>query len=166
MHTEGLNMKDGNQRGFSLIELLIVVAIICIIAAIAVTNLLASRRAANEGSAISSLRTINSAEMTYQAADGQGDYGDISALGGKYLTDVVLSSGTKSGYNFAATPTAAGVRPAQYFATAVPITTSGVGQTGTRRFGISEDNVLHGDGNALTPYADEASVQAASVINN
>jgi type IV pilus assembly protein PilA len=159
-------MKHNNQRGFSLIELLIVVAIIGIIAAIAIPNLLASRRAANEGSAISSLRTINSAEMTYQAADGQGDYGDLSALGGKYLTDVVLSTGTKSGYTFAATATAAGVRPAQYFATAVPTTTSGVGQTGTRRFGISEDNMLHGDSTALTPYADEAAVQAASVLNN
>ena len=161
-----LTTSDRLTAGFSLIELLITVAIIGIIAAIAVPNLLASRRAANEGSALYSLRTIHSCEITYFATIGGGIYADIPTLRVQLLTDQVLGTGTKSGYTFVANPTAPTVQPALYYATAVPLNTSGPGATGTRRFGITEDGAMHGDSVSLTPYADASAVRAAPGIGN
>jgi len=90
----------------------------------------------------------------------------MTALALDTLTDGVLGSGSKSGYNFVVTPTAPGSVPALYYATAVPINTAGPTRTGTRRFGVSEDGVIHGDSVALTPYANEAAVKTAQALGN
>ena len=159
-------MKQKTDHGFSLIELMIVVTLVGILTAIAIPNFLASRRAANEGSAQSSLRTIHSCQATYHATVGDGEYADLTTLASYILTDTVLSSGNKSGYSFGVHPTQAGVRPALFYSTAVPITNAGPARTGARRFGITEDGVMHGDAVALTPYGDHDEVQAAPGLQN
>jgi type IV pilus assembly protein PilA len=92
-----------NNRGFSLLELLIVVAIILIIATIAIPSLLRSRQAANESAAVANIRTINTAEVTYLSSAG-GNYGSIPEL----ITAGLLDSrftGAVSGYSFTVTAT-------------------------------------------------------------
>lgn len=141
-----------NAAGFSLIELLIVIAIILIIAAIAVPNLLRSRMAANEASAVGTVRNITTAEVTYNATYPQTGYTDLATLGGAApcvpssttacLIDAIVSGGSpKSGYTFAAAP--AGPQPYEaYTVNANPVK---CGTSGLRTFFADTPHVIRYD---------------------
>jgi type IV pilus assembly protein PilA len=143
------------QKGFSLIELLIVVAIILIVAAIAIPNLMRSRLAANDASASASMRSINTAEIAYLSAyPATGFPLTLAPLGGPapctpamatacLLDDFLASNGGgsgKSGYNFNATGSASGgsFTNNQFYTTGTPLSP----QTGTRAYCSIEDATL------------------------
>lgn len=128
------------NKGFSLIELLIVVAIILIIAAIAVPNLIKSRIAANEGSATASMRAIGTSQMLYKASQGIFA-GALSTLSSEGYIDNVLGSGTKSGYVFVTSPLS-GSESLAFTAEATPQVTGTLTGTGKRYFYTDQTQVV------------------------
>lgn len=145
------------QKGFSLIELLIVVAIILIIAAIAIPNLLRARIAANESSAAAALRTLNTAQITYLSTYPTVGYASAltSMAGvsctppgqtGACLIDTQLASGSKSGYSFSLTG-ASGTPNATYQFIASPLSPN---RTGVRYFCSFADAVIRVNSAAIS----------------
>jgi prepilin-type N-terminal cleavage/methylation domain-containing protein len=143
-----------NKMGFTLIELMIVVAIIAIIAAIAIPNLLRSRMSANEAGAAGAMRTISTGEVGFQTAafqdadlDGVGDYGTLDQLanpdGGNNtppFIDSVLGGGAKHGYNFTVAVVAGNAAQLPtYTCTAIP---ASAGRTGFRQYFVDESGVI------------------------
>jgi type IV pilus assembly protein PilA len=154
-------MRDSDEA-FSLIELLIVVAIILIIAAIAIPNLLKSKIAANQSSAVASLRTINTSEVTYSSTYNQGYTSSLAQLGppasgsttssNAGLTDSVLAGGTKSGYTFAYTAgTAVAGSTPTYQITATPVS---VGTTGLNYYYTDDTNVIRQNSSTTASASD------------
>lgn len=162
------------QAGFSLIELLIVVAIILIIAAIAIPNFLRAKIHANEASAVQSIRTINTAQVAYQSQFPDTGYAlTIAALGGAAgacgtgvlgtvtsacLIDNVLSNGQKSGYTFATagTPGGGGAINNTFTSSAVPTTP---GSTGQRGFFSDDSGVIRYTINGVLPTTASSALQ-------
>ncbi|MBK7705426.1 MAG: type II secretion system protein [Acidobacteria bacterium] len=166
-----------------MIELLLIVVIVGIIASLAIPNLLAARRAANEASAISTIRNYHSAQLAFQATGGDGNYaGDVTGtinafavLANANLIDTELSSGFKSGYFFQGLAIPRGAsNPASFIGAGIPSTfgsaapLSVIGEmrhTGNRVFVISADGVMRWE--SITGMADPSELtMQVDVVDN
>lgn len=155
-----MKKQTDRSRGFSLHELLVVCSIIIIFAAWSIPNLIASRRAANEASALSAIRTIYSAHQQYVTLAGSNQtYSDFRHLVDARILDPKLGSGFKSGYGFSITHSS----PRSFIVSANPGTTLTV-YAGTKRYGCDESGVIKVSTDNLGDPFDAASLNAAEPV--
>jgi type IV pilus assembly protein PilE len=144
--------RHRNAGGFSLIELLIAMALLLVLTALAVPNYLAALSRANEASAASSVRAIISAENLYR--NTYGTFTDLPNLGTEYLTDNLLGAGQKSGYMFEVAPGAGTAAGLDFSIQATPQLSIGPSATGTRHYYGDQSAVVRF---SLTGAADSSS---------
>ena len=159
---------EREQKGFSLIELLVVVTIVLVIAAVAIPNLLRSRMSANEASAIASMRTIMTAEIIYSTSYTIGFSTDLPSLadggapanclppavpaaGSACLIDAPLGSGIKNGYAFTYTTKGGSGVNTIYTLNADPTVPGGTGQ---RHFYTDDTHVMRVNSSAVASSTD------------
>lgn len=171
MERQGSNSKSTRQDrprsshgGFSLIELLVVVAVILIIAAIAIPNFIRSKMRANEAAAVENLRTITTAEVSYSTSYQIGFSPDLVSLAGNGtvvdsghadLIDEVLATGTKSGYSYSYTVVFqdSNGNVTDYSVIADPLV---VNSTGMRHFYADQTGVIRQNGSTTASSSDSA----------
>lgn len=141
-----------SSRGFSLIELMIVVAIITILASIGAAHLGESRMAANEASAIGSVRSLFSGEIVYASTEGSSQFGTLAQLEAADIIDSNLGSGSKAGYTFSLVPNGS----INFTVTAVP---DSFGLTGRRGFYIDATGVIRFTKDGTPPDATSPPLQ-------
>lgn len=160
-------MKLQKKKGFTLIELMIVIAIIAIIAAIAIPNLIEARKHGNEAAAIGALKTLSTAQTLFREgdkdADGELQYGTLTELSNTNLIDTVLGSGTKQGYRFTCAPSTTTTNDEDTFLWWGTANPAAPGTTGDRYFATNHAGVIYYTGEKI--IAVDAGTCALPVAN-